>query len=330
MNYRQFGKTDLMVSEVGFGAWAIGGPAWAGNIPIGWGETDDHESMIALRSAFDQGINFYDTADFYGLGHSEELIGKVFGNNEKVIIATKVGQKPGIAKPVDIDYSKAYVLKACEASLKRLQRDQLDYYQLHVANIGHLQQGECIEAMELLQQKGYIRYWGISLSTYNPFPEANYMMQHLCGHGVQLVFNIINQAALPLFAELKEKGYGVIARMPLQFGLLAGKFDDSTRFDENDHRSFRLTPEIIREANELLSALGLISQRYNIPKALFALSFILSFPEVGVVIPGIRTIQQVLDNTRQPVSLTNDEKVLITGMFEPAFKALLQKMQKLG
>jgi len=89
MNYRRFGTTDLHISEIGFGAWAIGGPAMAGDIPIGWGDIDDRTSISALKKSLDLGINFYDTADFYGLGHSEELIGKVFGNRHDVIIATR-------------------------------------------------------------------------------------------------------------------------------------------------------------------------------------------------------------------------------------------------
>ncbi|MBC7903321.1 MAG: aldo/keto reductase, partial [Gemmatimonadaceae bacterium] len=177
MNYRKFGKTDLLVSETGFGAWAIGGPAMAGNIPIGWGNSDDKDSTAALKAALDNGINFFDTADFYGLGHSEKLIGKVFSNSDKVIVATKVGQKPGTDRPVEIDYSRKYLLNACEASLKRLRRESIDYYQLHVASVADLEKGECVDAMERLRDSGKIRYWGISLFTFNPAPEAEWLMQ---------------------------------------------------------------------------------------------------------------------------------------------------------
>ena len=330
MKYRQFGKTDLLVSETGFGAWAIGGTAWAGNMPIGWGETDDHESKKALQTAFEQGINFYDTADFYGLGHSEELIGKVFGNSDQVIIATKVGQKLGPTKAVAIDYSKKHIYQACEASLKRLNRDHIDYYQLHVANKAHLEQGECIEAFQSLQQQGKIRYWGISLFTFDPFPEATYMLQRQLGHGFQLAFNIINQKASPLLKEMHENGYGIIARMPLQFGLLAGKFKASTEFSEADHRSFRLTPEIIETANKMLEKIWPITGKYQVSKALLALSFILSFPEISVVIPGIRTEEQAISNAKEPVHLNNEEKEFISGLYEPGFKSLLETLQRQG
>jgi aryl-alcohol dehydrogenase-like predicted oxidoreductase len=294
MNYRKFGNTSLLVSEVGFGAWAIGGPAFAGTMPIGWGNTDDKDSIAALNKSLDCGINFYDTADFYGLGHSETLIGKVFGNSDKVIVASKVGQKLGKDKPVDVDYSKDYMISACENSLKRLKRESIDYYQLHIANINHLQQGDCLEAMELLQQQGKIRYWGISLFTFNPFPEAAYIMQHKLGNGFQLVFNIINQKALPLLQQMKQAGYGIIARMPLQFGLLAGKFTPATQFDESDHRSFRLTPAIIEQATDALQKVWPLAEQYHISRAALALSFILSFNEICTVIPGIRTAEQAL------------------------------------
>ncbi|MEJ7766892.1 MAG: aldo/keto reductase [Chitinophagaceae bacterium] len=330
MKYRRFGKTALEVSEIGFGAWAIGGAVKLGNLPIGWGRTDDDESMTALHTAFEEGVNFYDTADFYGLGHSEELIGNAFGNDSKVIIATKVGQKPGLSKPVEIDYSREYMLQACEASLKRLKRSYIDYYQLHVASIDHLQQGDCIEAMNHLVKQGKVRYWGISLFTYNPFPEAEYMLKYQMGDGFQLAFNMINQKAIPLFNAMHEKGYGIIARMPLQFGLLAGKFKPSMQFDETDHRSFRLTPGIINDANGLLKKLEGLCSKYKTDPASLALSFILSFPEISTTIPGIRTAVQARENSRHAVELQQEDRKLIMDMFECGFENLLSQMQKQG
>src|SRR4051794_33159188 len=114
MRLRKFGKTDLLVSEKGFGAWAIGGDAVVGNTPIGWGPADDGTSVAAIRSAMDAGVNFFDTADFYGLGHSEELLGKELGSNAGIVIATKVGHR-SIGDKIVLDYSKDYILKACEA-----------------------------------------------------------------------------------------------------------------------------------------------------------------------------------------------------------------------
>ena len=106
MKYRNFGNTDLVISEIGFGAWGIGGPAMAGNIPIGWGDVKDEDSIKALKAAYNLGVNFYDTADFYGLGHSESLIGQTFYNNKDIIIATKVGHKIAADNSIFLDYSK--------------------------------------------------------------------------------------------------------------------------------------------------------------------------------------------------------------------------------
>jgi aryl-alcohol dehydrogenase-like predicted oxidoreductase len=330
MNYRLFGKTDLIVSEIGFGAWAIGGGVKAGTLPISYGKTDDHVSMKALQTAFDLGVNFYDTADFYGLGHSETLIGKVFARNKNVLIATKVGQKQGREQPVEIDYSKKYILAACEASLQRLKRDTIDYYQLHVANVGHLQQGECIEAMQLLQVQGKIRYWGVSLFTFNPFAEAAFIMEHRLGYGFQLVFNIINQKALPLFTQMQQQGYGIIARMPLQFGLLSGKLHADSRFEETDHRRFRLTPEIISVANRSLQHIWTICDSHRITKTALALSFIMSFKEIATVIPGIKTPEQAIENTGSLHLLNDEEKNMIIQSYATHFEPIVGLLQQQG
>lgn len=120
MKYRKFGKTDLTVSEIGFGAWAIGGNAVVGTTPIGWGPADDSTSVAALRKSLDVGINFFDTADFYGLGHSEELVGKEFRKNKEVIIATKVGHR-AIENKIQLDYSKEYIIEACEKKFAKIE-----------------------------------------------------------------------------------------------------------------------------------------------------------------------------------------------------------------
>jgi aryl-alcohol dehydrogenase-like predicted oxidoreductase len=294
---RKFGNTDLLVSEIGFGAWAIGGPAMAGDLPIGWGMVDDAVSLKALRTAYDRGVNFFDTADFYGFGHSEELIGKTFGNKREVIIATKVGHRLSENKKILFDYSKKYILSACEQSLSRLKRDCIDYYQLHTAKVADFLAGECLEAMEQLKDEGKIRFWGISLNTYHPFPEADFMMSHQLGSGFQLVFNIINQRARDLIEEASKKGYGIIARMPLQFGLLAGKINEKTRFEKDDHRHFRLNPHVLRKALKELETIWSVADKYKLPAATFSLNFVLSVPEISTVIPGIKTSEQAISNT---------------------------------
>jgi aryl-alcohol dehydrogenase-like predicted oxidoreductase len=306
MKYRQFGKTDLVVSEIGFGAWAIGGSAMVGAIPIGWGPADDDLSVKTIHASLDAGINFFDTADFYGLGHSEELLGKTLAKNKEVIIASKVGQRKDIDKVVG-DYSYDYLIKACEASLKRLKRDHIDYMQLHTAKLQHLEEGECIRAMEELKRQGKIRHWGISVSTFNPFPEADYFIDNKTGEGLQLVFNLINQLAIPVIDKAAGAGMGVIARMPLQFGLLTGKFESSVSFQKDDHRSFRLNAEIIEKSNELIRKYWKpLAEEREQTMTEFALSFILSKKGVSTVIPGLRTPEQVKMNTKNIQVLGED------------------------
>ncbi|MCX6317909.1 MAG: aldo/keto reductase [Bacteroidetes bacterium] len=297
MQYRQFGNTSLTVSEVGFGAWAIGGGAMIGTTAIGWGDADDTVSAAAIHAALDEGINFFDTADIYGLGHSEALLGKLIGQRNDVLIATKVGNVSR-NDTFTVDYTYNHILSACEASLRRLQRNTIDYYQLHTARLNHLQDGECIRAMQHLQQSGKIRYWGLSLNTFDPLPEADFLLQQNAGIGFQLVLNLINQRALPLLKIAAAKGYGIIARMPLQFGLLTGKFDQGASFSHNDHRKNRLVPAIVQQTAETLAPIWAFCEKYQCTKTQLALSFVLSYPEVSTIIPGIRTEAQVQDNTR--------------------------------
>jgi aryl-alcohol dehydrogenase-like predicted oxidoreductase len=327
MKYRKFGQTDMIVSEVGFGAWAIGGPAMAGDIPIGWGDVDDSTSKKALLHALMLGINFYDTADFYGLGHSEELIGDILGNNPEVCIATKVGHRLNKDGGIFTDYSKAHIINSCEGSLKRLKRESIDFYQLHTARIADLENGECIEAMEQLKSQGKIRYWGLSLNTFQPMPEADYMMAHQLGDGFQLVLNIINQEALSTVEKAHQAGYGIIARMPLQFGLLTGKFTKYTAFPEDDHRNFRLPPDILSELIDALEQLWPMAGKYGISKTELAMSFILSFEGISTVIPGIKTPEQADLNSRGIVKLTDEDRDILTGIYQPKFRDILMRMK---
>ena len=329
MRYRKFGNTDLLVSEIGFGAWAIGGGAMIGNTAIGWGDANDEQSKMAIQRSLELGINFFDTADIYGLGHSEKLIGEELSNKKDMIIATKVGNVSR-DEQFTVDYSKEYILKACEASLKRLRRDTIDYYQLHSARVTHLQQGECLEAMELLQKQGKIRYWGISLNTFDPFPEAEFFINNKTGNGFQLVLNILNQKALAIIKNASLAGYGIIARMPLQFGLLTGKFDQGISFSDNDHRKNRLTKEVVETANTALEPVWQLCKKYGINKTQLALSYILSYDEVSTIIPGIRTSTHAESNTTGLVRLEKAGMELIEQLGAGRFRPVMEMIQKQG
>jgi len=329
MQYRKFGVTDLQVSEVGFGAWAIGGGAMIGKTAIGWGNADDIVSAEAIHASLKAGINFFDTADIYGLGHSEELLGKSIGHKKDVIIATKVGNVSR-NQQFTFDYSKEYILQACENSLRRLKRDTIDFYQLHTARLQHLQQERCIEAMLQLQKEGKIRYWGLSLNTFDPIPEAEYLLQHNLGNGFQLVLNLLNQRSLPLLKAAREKGYGIIARMPLQFGLLTGKFDNAVSFPDNDHRKNRLVPSIIDTCANVLAPVWNLCAKYNCTKTQLALSYVLSYPEVSVIIPGIRTKEHVAGNTTGLFRLANEDREMIEKLGANEFVSTMDLIQAQG
>lgn len=330
MEYRTFGSTDLDVSLIGFGAWGIGGPAMAGATPIGWGDVDDQVSEQAIRSALERGVTFFDTADFYGLGHSEDLLGRVLGNRPDVVLATKVGHRLQRDNSIALDYSRHHIIQACEASLKRLRRESIELYQLHSARIPHFEDGECLDALERLREAGKIRYWGLSLNTFHPQPEAEYLMERGLGQGFQLVLNVLNQRAVPLLQRAAEKGYGIIARMPLQFGLLSGKFTTRAVFGANDHRSFRLTPEILTRSLEALEELWPLASESGLSKTSFSLSYAASYPEVSTIIPGIKTPEQARLNTTDVRVLETGRRLAVEKLFESRFAAIVALMEQQG
>ncbi|MFA6025375.1 MAG: aldo/keto reductase [Ignavibacteriaceae bacterium] len=330
MQYRKLGKTNLLVSEIGFGSWAIGGPLMAGDVPIGWGEVNDDISKKAILKAVELGVNFFDTADFYGLGHSEELLGNVFdGKWNDIILATKVGNALMPDGSAGTDYSKKYIIQACEKSLKRLKKDAIDVYQLHSARIEHLEHGECIEAMEQLQREGKIRYWGISLNTFQPQREAKFFVEHQIGHTFQIAFSIVNQIALrEVFPLAIENNYGIIARVPLHFGLLTGKFSREKVFPKNDHRSNRLNPELLNLSLDKLEKVFELANAKGVKPVDFAMGFILSHPAVSTVIPGIRTEAQAIANAKEFAPLTSEDVDFLHSYYSSDLELLMDAYKK--
>jgi len=206
----------------------------------------------------------------------------------------------------------------------------IDYYQLHSARIVHLQNGECIDAMHQLQRQGKIRYWGISLNTFDPLPEAEFFIDKKIGNGFQLVLNLLNQKTLPLLKQSSENGYGVIVRMALQFGLLTGKFDSGVNFSANDHRKNRLTKDVIDASNNALIPVWALCKKYNCSKTQLALSYILSYPEVSTIIAGIRTAGQVQLNTTGLFQLDGDDRLVIEQLGATDFVQVMDLIQKQG
>jgi aryl-alcohol dehydrogenase-like predicted oxidoreductase len=292
MKFRDLGNTGIKVSEIGFGAWAIGGPTEASGTPLGWGKTSDDESLAAIRRARDLGVTFFDTADSYGFGRSESLLGIVLSRKRQdVVIATKVGNVRGSTGELKKDFSRQHIFHAVDGSLKRLRSDYIDLYQVHNPTLQDLAREDIQEAMDRLQEAGKIRYWGVSVTT----PEEGIeIIRRGWGYALQVLYNILNQApANELFPLAKEKGYGVVARVPLASGLLTGKFRPDTVFSREDVRQNFLTPKRLEEAlsrvDEARSIIGGTARSL----AEGALRFVLDHDAVSTVIPGARTVHQV-------------------------------------
>lgn len=295
MQYRELGKTGIKVSAIGFGGWAIGGPSEASGAPLGWGRTSDEESLAAIRRARDLGVTFFDTADSYGFGRSESLLGIVLSRKrEGVVIATKVGVVRGSTGELKKDFSRQHIFVAVDGSLKRLRSDYIDLYQMHNPTLDELRREEIQDAMERLQDAGKIRFWGVSVS--NP-EEGLEVVRRGWGHTLQVLYNILNQApAQELFPIAKEKGYGIIARVPLASGLLTGKFRIDTTFAADDVRQNFLTPRRLQEALDRVDDVRSIIGGTARTLIEGALRFVLANDAVATAIPGAKNIRQVEAN----------------------------------
>jgi len=308
MQYRELGRTGIKVSVIGFGAWAIGGTSAASGTPLGWGRTSDDESLAAIRRARDLGVNFFDTSDSYGFGRSESLLGIVLSRTRhETVLATKVGVVRTSSGEIKKDFSRAHIFHAVDGSLKRLRTDYIDLYQVHNPSIDDLRRDEIQDAMERLQDAGKIRFWGVSVST----PEEGMeVVQRSWGHALQVLYNVLNQApAEHLFPLAKEKGYGIIVRVPLASGLLTGKFRADTVFPADDVRQNFLTPRRLQEAtdrvDEVKSIIGGTAR--NLSEG--ALRFVLAHDAVSTTIPGARTVHQVDMNVAASEARLPDEVV---------------------
>ncbi len=292
MKYRAIGKTGIKVSEIGFGAWGIGGETFDG--AHSYGATDDNESKRALQRAFELGITFYDTSDIYGYGHSEDLLGEVFGKRrDKVVIAGKAGFTKHNGPH---DLSPAYLRKCLEGSLKRLRTDYLDIYQLHTPPMDLVEKTpEAIEELKKMKQEGKIRAIGISVK--NP-ADAIPAIEKYGFESIQVNFNMIDQRALEfgVFDLAEKHGAGIVVRTPLAYGFLTGTIKD-IHFGPHDHRSAWPENQLKRwaEAPELFAFL---SKGKDWTPTQLALKFCISFPAVSVVIPGILHPSEAEENAK--------------------------------
>lgn len=301
MKYTTLGENGPAISTIGFGAWAIGGRDW--------GDTDDTVSKKALHLALDKGVTFIDTADVYGFGHSENLIREVLEERGEanVTVATKAGNDFYHANegddvgygPYRQNYDKDYLIGAVEKSLKRLNVDAIDVLQLHSPDTDKLQRDDPWEALYQLKKSGKIKHAGWSVQSFKETEQASLLEEH---HelidAIQVRYNLLERdAEHVLFPTALKYGIGVIVRIPLLFGLLTGKFTKDTRFGEDDHRRFNLSPEKLQSYLVDLEKMQPLFEKYpDQTMAQVSLRFCISHPACSVAIPGAKKPYQVEDN----------------------------------
>lgn len=294
MHYRTLGRTGWQVSDVSFGAWAIGGS---------WGQVSEADALAALHAAIDQGVNFIDTADVYGDGHSERLIARLKKErSETIYVATKAGRR---LSPHTADgYNKANLTAFVERSLHNLNTDCLDLVQLHCPPTEVYYRPEVFGALDDLAQAGKIRYYGVSVEKVE---EALKAIEYPGVQSVQIIFNMFRLRPAGLFfQEAQRRQVGILARVPLASGLLTGKITRESQFPADDHRNFNFHGQAF-DVGETFSgvdfdqALQAVDEiRALVPDgvtmAQFALRWILMFDAVTCTIPGGKNPAQVADN----------------------------------
>jgi aryl-alcohol dehydrogenase-like predicted oxidoreductase len=300
MRQRPFGRLRTRVSEIGLGCWQLGG--------ADWGDVSDAQALETLRAAADAGVTFFDTADVYGLGRSESLIGRFLAERKAahakghLFVATKLGRfpEPGWPKNFSLESFRAHT----EASLKRLGVEALDLTQLHCVPTEQLKRGEVFEWLRVLQKEGKIRHFGASVES---MAEAMLCVRQEGLVSLQIIFNLFRQKPLTeLFGEARHRGVALIVRLPLASGLLGGKMSASTQFAQTDHRSYNRDGQQFNVGEtfaglrfekgvELAEAL-----RPMVPAGLtmaqMALRWCLDFEAVSTVIPGAKSPGQAREN----------------------------------
>jgi aryl-alcohol dehydrogenase-like predicted oxidoreductase len=294
MKTRIFGRTGVRVSEMGLGCWQLGG--------TDWGNVEDAAALDILAAAVEAGVDFFDTADVYGNGRSETLIGRFLKERRaKIFVTTKLGRTASLYPD---KYTEAGVRAATEASLKRLGVSALDLTQLHCIPIEELRRGEVFEWLRGLQREGRIRHFGASVES---MEEALLCLEQPGLASLQIIFNIFRQKPIQaLFPKAKEKGVAIIVRLPLASGLLSGKLTKQSRFPQNDHRNYNRDGQFFNVGEtfaglpyekgvELADALKPLSPS-GLTMAQMAQRWILDYDAVSVVIPGASRPDQARAN----------------------------------
>jgi len=293
LKYRRLGKSDIKVSEIGFGAWTIGLDWWGKKI-------EDDEAIRMLKRAFDRGINFFDTGDMYGKGKSEKLIGIAFkGMRNEVVYSSKWGYDMYNAEQIGHSelpqkHNSEYLQYALDKSLERLQTDYIDVYSLHNPKMQAVTNSELFDALDNLVTSGKIRSHGVALGPAIGWKDEG--LHAIKEHDItclQSVYNILEQdPGNDLLKAGEEKDVGIMARVPDASGILTGKVNENTTFNKNDHRSVR-KKEWITEALKKVENMKAIADKkgWNITE--LAIKFILSHKAISVVLPTMISIEEI-------------------------------------
>jgi aryl-alcohol dehydrogenase-like predicted oxidoreductase len=301
--YRELGRSGIQVSAIGMGCWAIGGPFWAGENPVGWGKVDDEQSIRAVHRALEMGVNFFDTADVYGAGHSERVLARALaGRRQEVVIATKFSNQfdENTKQITGSSAAPDYIRQACEASLRRLDTEYVDLYQFHWSDYPAEQAGEVADTLETLVAAGKIRAYG--WSTDSPERAGVFAERPNCV-AIQHQLNVLDDNPA-LLAVCEEFNLASINRGPLAMGLLTGKFSARTTLPVDDVRG-RHSPEWMGyfkdgQPNPLwlkkLEAVRDILTSGGRTLAQGALAWLWARSQKTLPIPGFKTIVQVEEN----------------------------------
>ena len=321
MKYRQMPRTDLTLSEVGFGVWTLG-TNW-------WGRIEDAEKTALLENAVELGINFFDTADAYGDGYGEEILATVLGHRRNdIIIATKFGYDiydptPRVGhqeRPQKFD--KEFVTYACEQSLRRLNTDYIDLYQIHNPRVDSLERDELFETLEQLQFDGKIRYFGVALGPdIGWFEEGETSMRDRHVDSLQIIYSILEQEpAKDFFPIARENEVGLLSRVPHASNTLTGEFIEIPHFDENDHRAHRRA-EWLREAIQKVDRVRFLELEEARSMAQSAIQFVLKKPEIVSVLPNFTKMAELHEYTAavDTPGLTDVEQAQLDELWENAF-----------
>lgn len=294
MRFRSFGKDSFRASEIGLGAWQLGGD---------WGAVDDATADATLEAAVASGVNFFDTADVYGGGRSEQRIARFLQRHrERIFVATKLGRRGDPGWPAN--FTREVMRQHTEDSLRRLQVDALDLTQLHCISTEALREGAVFDHLRELQAAGKIRRWGASVESID---QAQLCLAQPGLASLQIIFSIFRQKPIDaLFAAAKEKGVALIVRLPLASGLLAGKFTRSTRFAADDHRNYNRDGQAFNVGETFAGlpfeqGVALADElKAFVPPGMslsrFALRWILDFDAISVIIPGAKNPAQAREN----------------------------------